>query len=177
MTYINACLFILFVLLLIPCWFIHLFLTYGFTNLMWDLSSYMWSNTPESANVSSSHNRIRGPCVSYWFPDRSNCSYWSFKAAVPPINLPGALTNVNLNGLLLCNCTGCYTIIQHKSPTYGFHLLPYKMLTWQRCVLSSYHIYPQAEEFVLCMCVDIHITLNSFIKPYEFTSISSCINK
>ena len=256
MTYIDACLFMLFVLLLIPCWFIHLFLTYGFTNHMWELSSYMWSNTPGSTNVSSSYNRIRGSGVSCWFPDHSKCSYWSLKAAVPAINtlrprqngrqfpddifkciflnenkwisiktslkfnpegpinnmpslvqimacrlvgakplfepmtvilpthicvtrpqwvnLPCALTSVNLNGLLLCYSIGCYKIIQHKSPTYGSHPLSYKMWTWQRCVLSSYHIYPQAKEFVLCVCwhphyiKQLHHTIRIYINKFVY---------
>ena len=41
------------------------------------LSSSMCSITPETANVGSSYNRMRGPCIGCWFSDRSNCSHWS----------------------------------------------------------------------------------------------------
>ena len=50
------------------------------------LSSYMCSITPETANVGSSYSRMRGPGIGCWFSDRSNCSHWSFEAAVLPIN-------------------------------------------------------------------------------------------
>ena len=38
------------------------------------LSSSMCPITPETANVGSSYNRMRGPCIGCWFSDRSNCS-------------------------------------------------------------------------------------------------------
>ena len=41
------------------------------------LSSSMCSITPETANVGSSYNRMRGPGIRCWFSDRSNCSHWS----------------------------------------------------------------------------------------------------
>ena len=41
------------------------------------LSSSMCSITPETANVGSSYNRMRGPGIGCWFSDRSNCSHWS----------------------------------------------------------------------------------------------------
>ena len=37
----------------------------------------MCSITPETANVGSSYNRMRGPGIGCWFSDRSNCSHWS----------------------------------------------------------------------------------------------------
>ena len=50
------------------------------------LSSYMCSITPETAKVGSSYSHMRGPGIGCWFSNRSNCSHWSFKAAVLPIN-------------------------------------------------------------------------------------------
>ena len=41
------------------------------------LSSSMCLITPETANVGSSYNRMRGPGIGCWFSDRSNCSHWS----------------------------------------------------------------------------------------------------
>ena len=46
----------------------------------------MCSITPETANVCCSYNRMRGPGIGCWFSDHSNCSHWSFEAAVLPIN-------------------------------------------------------------------------------------------
>ena len=46
----------------------------------------MCSISPETAHVCSSYNRMRGPGIGCWFSDRSNCSHWSFEAAVLPIN-------------------------------------------------------------------------------------------
>ena len=50
------------------------------------LSSYTCSITPETVNVGSSYSHMRGPGVGCWLSDRSNCSHWSFEAAVLPIN-------------------------------------------------------------------------------------------
>ena len=50
------------------------------------LSTYMCSIAPETAKVGSSYNGMRAPCIGCWFSDRSNCSHWSFEAAVLPIN-------------------------------------------------------------------------------------------
>ena len=46
----------------------------------------MCSITPETAKVGSSYSHMRGPCIGCWFSHRSNCSHWSFEAAVLPIN-------------------------------------------------------------------------------------------
>ena len=46
----------------------------------------MCSITPETVNVGSSYSHMRGPGVGCWLSDRSNCSHWSFEAAVLPIN-------------------------------------------------------------------------------------------
>ena len=54
------------------------------------LSSSMCSITPETANVGSSYNRMRGPGIGCWFSDRSNCSSRS-------INLTFTLTSENLS--------------------------------------------------------------------------------
>ena len=50
------------------------------------LPSNMCSITPETAKVGSSYSHMRGPGIGCWFADRSNCSHWSFEAAVLPIN-------------------------------------------------------------------------------------------
>ena len=60
----------------------------------------MCSITPETANVCSSYNRMRGPGIGCWFSDRSNCSQWSFEAAVLPIN-PNIYTDQCTTLLLL----------------------------------------------------------------------------
>ena len=51
-----------------------------------NVSSYMCSVTPEPARVGCSHGHMRGPGIGCWLSDRSNCSQWSFEAAVLPIN-------------------------------------------------------------------------------------------
>ena len=79
--------------LLFVCYITKSFLTYSFlpptpalSTISRPLSSSMCSITPETANVCSSYNRMRGPGIGCWFSDRSNCSHWSFEAAVLPIN-------------------------------------------------------------------------------------------
>ena len=42
--------------------------------------------TPVSAKVSSSYSHMRGPGICCWYSDHSNCSHWSFKATMLPIN-------------------------------------------------------------------------------------------
>ena len=49
-------------------------------------ASYMCSITPESAKVSCIYIHMWGPGSGRWCPDHSNCSHWSFEAAVLPIN-------------------------------------------------------------------------------------------
>ena len=46
----------------------------------------MRSITPETARSSSSYSHMRGPDICCWLLDRSNCSHWSFEAAVLQIN-------------------------------------------------------------------------------------------
>ena len=77
---------------LFVCFITKSFLTYSFvlptptlSTICRPLSSYVCSITPETANVGSSYNHMRGPSVGCWFSDRSNCSHWSFEAAVLPI--------------------------------------------------------------------------------------------
>ena len=50
----------------------------------------MCSITPETANVGSSHNRMRGPGIGCWFSHRCNCSHWS-------LTLTLTLTSDNLS--------------------------------------------------------------------------------
>ena len=66
------------------CFITMSFLTYSFfsptpalSTISRPLSSSMWSITPETANVGSGYNRMRGPGIGCWFSDRSNCSHWS----------------------------------------------------------------------------------------------------
>ena len=76
---------ILFVSLLSHFWLIHSFSpTPALSTMSRPLSSYMCSITPGTAKVGSGH--MRGPGIGCWFSDRSNCSHWSFEAAVLPIN-------------------------------------------------------------------------------------------
>ena len=69
---------------LFVCFIIKSFLTYSFfsptpalSTISRPLSRSMCSITPETANVGSSYNRMRGPGIGCWFSDRSNCSHWS----------------------------------------------------------------------------------------------------
>ena len=102
-------------------WFItNSFLTYSFlpptpasSTISRPLSSSMCSITPETANVGSSYNRMRGPGIGCWFSDRSNCSQWSFEATVLPIN-PNIYTD-QWEPIVICHSntfTGPYTTIR-----------------------------------------------------------------
>ena len=78
---------------LFVCFITKSFLTYSFvlpsptlSTVCRPLSSYVCSITPETANVGSSYSHMRGPGVGCWFSYHSNCSHWSFEAAVLPIN-------------------------------------------------------------------------------------------
>ena len=85
----NFCL-LLFVSLLSHFWLIHFFPpTTALSTISRPLSSSMCSITPETANVGSSYNRMRGPGIGCWFSDRSNCSHWS-------LTLTFKLTSENL---------------------------------------------------------------------------------
>ena len=79
------------------CFFTKSFLTYSFlppipalSTISRPLSSSMFSIAPETANVGSSYNRMRGPGIGCWFSDRSNCSHWS-------LTLKFTLTSENLS--------------------------------------------------------------------------------
>ena len=77
----------LFVSFLSHFWLINFCLTYtALSTKSRPLSSYMCSITPETAKVGSSYSHMRGPGIDCWFSDGSNCSHWSFGAAVLPIN-------------------------------------------------------------------------------------------
>ena len=91
----------------VVCFITKSFLTYSFfpptpalSTISRSLSSSMCSITPETANVCSSYNRMRGPGIGCWSSDRSNCSHWSFEAAVLPIN-PNIYTDQCTTRLLL----------------------------------------------------------------------------
>ena len=111
------------------------FLTYSFvlptptlSTICRPLSSYMCSITPETVNVGSSYSHMRGPGVGYWLSDRSNCSHWSFEAAVLPIN-PNIYTDqwepiVIYHSITL---TGRYTTMQPTLLTSWLQLLSYKV--------------------------------------------------
>ena len=79
------------------CFISKSFLTYSFfppipalSTISRPLSNSMSSITPETANVGSIYNRMRGPGISCWFSDRSNCSHWS-------LTLTFTLTSENLS--------------------------------------------------------------------------------
>ena len=81
----------LFVSLLSHFWLIHFCPpTPALSTISRPLSSSMCSITPETANVGSSYNRMRGPGIGCWFSDRSNCSHWS-------LTLTFTLTSENLS--------------------------------------------------------------------------------
>ena len=87
----NIIFFCLFVSLLSHFWLIHFFSTKpALSTTSRPLSSSMCPTTPETANVGSSYNRMRGPCIGCWFSDRSNCSHWS-------LTLTFTLTSENLS--------------------------------------------------------------------------------
>ena len=81
-------------LLFVVCFITKSFLTYSFfsptpalSTISRPLSSSMCSITPETANVGSSYNRMRGPGIGCWFSDRSNCSHWSLTLTLTSENL------------------------------------------------------------------------------------------
>ena len=82
---------------LFVCFITKSFLTYSFfspTPALWTiprpLSSSICSITPETTNVGSSYNRMRGPGIGWWFSDISNYSRRS-------LTLTFILTNENLS--------------------------------------------------------------------------------
>ena len=81
----------LFVSFLSHFWLFHFFHLYLLlSTISRPLSCSMCSITPETANVGSSYNRMRGPGIGCWFSDRSNCSHWS-------LTLTFTLTSENLS--------------------------------------------------------------------------------
>ena len=64
----------LFVSLLSHFWRIHFSPTPALSTISRPLSSSMGSITPETANVGSSYNRMRGPGIGCWLSDRANCT-------------------------------------------------------------------------------------------------------
>ena len=120
-----------FVLLLSHFWRIHFFLpTPALSTISRPLSSYMCSITPETANVSSSYNRMRGPGIECWFADRSNYIHWSFGANVLPIN-PNNYTD-QWEPIVLYHSitfTDPYTTMQPVLLTSWLQLLSYKVWT------------------------------------------------
>ena len=120
---------------LFVCFITKSFLTYSFvlptptlSTICRPLSSYTCSITPETVNVGSSYSHMRGPGVGCWLTDRSNCSHWSFEAAVLPIN-PNIYTDqwepiVIYHSITL---TGRYTTMQPTLLTSWLQLLSYKV--------------------------------------------------
>ena len=78
--------YLLFVSLLNHFWLLHCSPTPDLSIIFRPWSSYMCAITPDTAKAGSSYNHMRGPCIGSWFSDRSNCSQWSFEAAVLPIH-------------------------------------------------------------------------------------------
>ena len=111
------------------------FLTYSFvlptptlSTVCRPLSGYVCSITPETANVGSSYSHMRGPGVGCWFSYRSNCSHWSFEAAVLPIN-PNIYTD-QWEPIVIYHSitfTGRYTTMQPTLLTCWLQLLSYKV--------------------------------------------------
>ena len=120
---------------LFVCFITKSFLTYSFvlptptlSTICRPLSSYTCSITPETVNVGSSYSHMRGLGVGCWLSDRSNCSHWSFEAAVLPIN-PNIYTDqwepiVIYHSITL---TGRYTTMQPTLLTSWLQLLSYKV--------------------------------------------------
>ena len=122
---------------IIVCFITKSFMTYSFfpptpalSTISRHLSSSMCSITPETANVCSSYNRMRGPGIGCWFSDRSNCNNWSFEAAVLPIN-PNIYTDqwepIVLYHAITFTFTGPYTTMQPTLLTSWPQLLSYKV--------------------------------------------------
>ena len=91
----------------------------------------MCSITPETANVCSSYNRMRGPGMGCWFSDRSNCSHWSFEAAVLPIN-PNIYTDqwepfVMYHSITFYFYWSLYNNAAHAADILTLQLLSYKV--------------------------------------------------
>ena len=120
---------------LFVCFITKSFLTYSFvlptltlSTICRPLSSYTCSITSETVHVGSSYSHMRGPGVGCWLSDRSNCSHWSFEAAVLPIN-PNIYTDqwepiVIYHSITL---TGRYTTMQPTLLTSWLQLLSYKV--------------------------------------------------
>ena len=128
-TVIVSCLFVYFIT--------KSFLTYSFfpptpalSTISRPLSSYKCPFTPETTNVCSSYNRMRGPSIGCWFSDRSNCSHWSFEAAVLPIN-PNIYTDqwepIVMYHSITFTFIGPYTTMQPTLLTSWLQLLSYKV--------------------------------------------------
>ena len=129
-AYTHNVLVCLFVSLLSHFWLIHLF----YLHLLYQpyvglcqatrVQSHQW----HAVNVGSSYSHMRGPGVGCWLSDRSNCSHWSFEAAVLPIN-PNIYTDqwepiVIYHSITL---TGRYTTMQPTLLTSWLQLLSYKV--------------------------------------------------
>ena len=106
------------------CFIIKSFLTYSFfspTPALSTIYRLLWSSmcsiTPETANVGSSYNRMRGPGIGCWFSDRSNCSHWSLTPTLTSDNL-SLYTTLLLLLVLIQLCSPCCSWLQ---------LLPYKV--------------------------------------------------
>ena len=132
---VNPIISELFVMFCFVCFITKSFLTYSFvlstltlSTVCRPLSSYVCSITPETANVGSSYSHMRGPGVGCWFSYRSNCSHWSFVAAVLPIN-PNIYTD-QWEPIVIYHSitfTGRYTTMQPTLLTSWLQLLSYKV--------------------------------------------------
>ena len=115
--------FVLFVSLLSHFWLIRFSPTTALSTISMLLSSYMCPIIPETAKVGSSYSHMRGPGIGCWFSDRSNCSYWSFEAAVLLIN-PNIYTDqweptvIYLSGTLLVLMQSCSPRCWHIDSNY-----------------------------------------------------------
>ena len=115
-------------IIMFVCFITKSFLTYSFVLPTSTLSSYVCSITPETTNVGSSYSHMRGPGVGCWFSCCSNCSHWSFEAAVLPIN-PNIYTDQWEPIVIHHSFTfiGRYTTMQPTLLTSWLQLLSYKV--------------------------------------------------
>ena len=110
--------YLLFVSLLNHFWLLHCSPTPDLSIIFRPWSSYMRAITPDTAKAGSSYSHMRGPCIGSWFSDRSNCSQWSFEAAVLPIH-PNICTDqweASVLNIYIYICITLLAVIQLCSP-------------------------------------------------------------
>ena len=140
----NTCLFV--------CFITKSFLTYSFvlptptlSTVCRPLSSYVCSITPETANVGSSYSQVRGPGVSYWFSYHSNCSHWSFEAAVLPIN-PNIYTDQCEPIVIILRQSQVRCVLQYNLPALRKTEVSVAGFIWVMSTYITCHCYKGMSE-------------------------------